>query len=266
MDLHPRSVLKKGANPPEGPLNTLDYLLRFLDAYNFSAESSGGIQKEDKTLINASVLGLIFEKINGYKDGSFFTPGFITEYMARETLRKAVADKFNEAINGNPNPSPSREKDVRQDRMRVSGKAGDKDSQWQYEKAALPEHLIQAARDLRKNQTDAEEVLWQLLRNRRLLGYKFRRQHPMEEGMILDFYCHASKLAIEVDGGYHDAGTQKKRDAERTTLLETKGIRVIRFRNEEVLKETERVLRDIANSLVSGREATLNPNEAVQKL
>lgn len=95
LGLYSRSVLKKGANPPQGPLNTLDYLLRFLDAYNFSAESSGGIQTEDKALINASVLGLIFEKINGYKDGSFFTPGFITEYMARETLRKSVRDKFN---------------------------------------------------------------------------------------------------------------------------------------------------------------------------
>ncbi|WP_421774230.1 DUF7149 domain-containing protein [Gracilimonas sp.] len=98
LALHSRSILKKGANPPEEKLSTLDYLLRFLDAYNFSAESSGGIQTEDKTLINASVLGLIFEKINGYKDGSFFTPGFITEYMARETLRKSVLDKLNEAF------------------------------------------------------------------------------------------------------------------------------------------------------------------------
>ncbi len=98
LDLHSRSILKKGANPPKEKLSTLDYLLRFLDAYNFSAESSGGIQTEDKTLINASVLGLIFEKINGYKDGSFFTPGFITEYMARETLRKSVTDKLNEAF------------------------------------------------------------------------------------------------------------------------------------------------------------------------
>ncbi|WP_428235157.1 DUF7149 domain-containing protein [Gracilimonas sp.] len=98
LDLHSRSILKKGAKPPKEKLSTLDYLLRFLDAYNFSAESSGGIQTEDKTLINASVLGLIFEKINGYKDGSFFTPGFITEYMARETLRKLVTDKLNEAF------------------------------------------------------------------------------------------------------------------------------------------------------------------------
>jgi adenine-specific DNA-methyltransferase len=54
------------------------------------------IQEDNKTLINASVLGLIFEKINGYKDGSFFTPGFITMYMCRETIRKAVVQKFNE--------------------------------------------------------------------------------------------------------------------------------------------------------------------------
>ncbi|OAN62908.1 hypothetical protein A8B79_01390 [Balneola sp. EhC07] len=98
LPIYNRSVFRKSANPPKGSLNTLEYLLRFLDAYNFSAESSGGIQKEDKALINASVLGLIFEKINGYKDGSFFTPGFITEYMARETLRKSVVDKLNDAF------------------------------------------------------------------------------------------------------------------------------------------------------------------------
>ena len=64
--------------------------------YDFSSEGAEAIQEDNKTLINASVLGLIFEKINGYKDGSFFTPGFITMYMCRETIRKAVLQKFNE--------------------------------------------------------------------------------------------------------------------------------------------------------------------------
>ena len=77
-------------------LSTLEYLFEFLDAYDFSGEGKEDIQEENKTLINASVLGLIFEKINGYKDGSFFTPGFITMYMCRETIRKAVVQKFNE--------------------------------------------------------------------------------------------------------------------------------------------------------------------------
>ncbi|MAU14645.1 MAG: type II restriction endonuclease [Muricauda sp.] len=79
-----------------GELSTLEYLFEFLDAYDFSSEGSEDIQEDNKTLINASVLGLIFEKINGYKDGSFFTPGFITMYMCRETIRKAVVQKFNE--------------------------------------------------------------------------------------------------------------------------------------------------------------------------
>jgi adenine-specific DNA-methyltransferase len=79
-----------------GKIATLQYLFEFLDAYDFGAEGGEEIQEDNKTLINASVLGLIFEKINGYKDGSFFTPGFITMYMCRETIRKAVVQKFNE--------------------------------------------------------------------------------------------------------------------------------------------------------------------------
>ncbi|MDD3093512.1 MAG: TaqI-like C-terminal specificity domain-containing protein, partial [Clostridia bacterium] len=82
-----------------GKLSTLEYLFEFLNAYDFSSEGSEEIQEENKSLINASVLGLIFEKINGYKDGSFFTPGFITMYMCRETIRKAVVQKFNETKN-----------------------------------------------------------------------------------------------------------------------------------------------------------------------
>ncbi|MEI6174928.1 MAG: TaqI-like C-terminal specificity domain-containing protein [Bacteroidota bacterium] len=79
-----------------GALMTLEYLFKFLDAYDFAGEGSEEIQEENKTLINASVLGLMFEKINGYKDGSFFTPGFITMYMCRETIRRAVFRKFND--------------------------------------------------------------------------------------------------------------------------------------------------------------------------
>jgi len=98
LPIHPQSVLKdsKGRRRT-GELNTLVYLFEFLNAYDFSSEGSEDIQEENKTLINASVLGLIFEKINGYKDGSFYTPGFITMYMCREAIRRAVVQKFNEA-------------------------------------------------------------------------------------------------------------------------------------------------------------------------
>ncbi|MFA6186918.1 MAG: TaqI-like C-terminal specificity domain-containing protein [Phycisphaerae bacterium] len=82
-------------------INTLEYIFNFLDAYDFSSEGKEEIAEENKTLINASVLGLIFEKINGYKDGSFFTPGFITMYMCRETIRRAVMQKFREQTDFN---------------------------------------------------------------------------------------------------------------------------------------------------------------------
>jgi adenine-specific DNA-methyltransferase len=91
------SVLRKSEHYKKvKELNSLEYLFEFLSAYDFSSEGSEAIEEENKTLINASVLGLIFEKINGYKDGSFFTPGFITMYMCRETIRKAVLKAFND--------------------------------------------------------------------------------------------------------------------------------------------------------------------------
>ena len=98
IPIYPATVLKDGKGRKRtGELSTLEYLFKFLDAYDFSGDGSEEIQEDNKNLINASVLGLIFEKINGYKDGSFFTPGFITMYMSRETIRRAVVQKFNEA-------------------------------------------------------------------------------------------------------------------------------------------------------------------------
>jgi adenine-specific DNA-methyltransferase len=79
-----------------GELNAIEYLFNFLNSYDFTSEGNEEIQEDNKSLINASVLGLIFEKINGYKDGSFFTPGFVTMYMSREALRKSVVNKVNE--------------------------------------------------------------------------------------------------------------------------------------------------------------------------
>jgi adenine-specific DNA-methyltransferase len=94
------STVIKDANGKKvtGTKNALNYFFSFLDAYDFASEGSEDIQEDNKTLINASVLGLIFEKINGYKDGSFFTPSFITMYMCKETIRRAVLQKFNETF------------------------------------------------------------------------------------------------------------------------------------------------------------------------
>lgn len=85
----------------KGKLATLEYLFKFLDAYDFATDGNEGIEDnlETKSLINASVLGLIFEKINGYKEGSFYTPAYITMYMCRETIRRTVIQKFKEQEN-----------------------------------------------------------------------------------------------------------------------------------------------------------------------
>jgi len=98
IPLYSATVLKdEKGKKRKGALSTLEYLFAFLDAYDFASEGKDEIQEDNKQLINASVLGLIFEKINGYKDGSFFTPGFITMYMCQETIRRAVLQKFEEA-------------------------------------------------------------------------------------------------------------------------------------------------------------------------
>ncbi|RLC08673.1 MAG: hypothetical protein DRH43_09660, partial [Deltaproteobacteria bacterium] len=110
----------------------------------------------------------------------------------------------------------------------------------------IPNDLLQFARNLRKQQTDAETKMWHLLRNRRLAGKKFRRQHPIPP-YVVDFYCHAASLVIEIDGGQHSENRQH--DERRTTFLEEKGLRVIRFWNNEVLGETEAVLQVIWNVL-----------------
>ena len=100
MEVMAQTAVKDGnGKRMKGSLPTLDYLFRFLDAFDFGVEKQGNdspLRQDSKTIINASVLGKIFEKINGYKDGSFFTPGYITQYICRKTLRRAVVNRFNE--------------------------------------------------------------------------------------------------------------------------------------------------------------------------
>ncbi len=116
----------------------------------------------------------------------------------------------------------------------------------------VPEELVVFARELRKNQTDAEALLWNLLRSRRFCGFKFRRQYPLE-GYVLDFYCHETKLAIELDGGGHNFAEQRLYDKERTNIIEASGVRVIRFWNNEVLSQLDVALEQIYVHLMKGK-------------
>ena len=97
IDVYQSTKLKDGNDKKlTGKLPLLEYMFRFLDAYKFSASDKDEDANGQKTIISASVLGLIFEKINGYKDGAFFTPNYITEYMCRTVLRRLVVDKFSD--------------------------------------------------------------------------------------------------------------------------------------------------------------------------
>ena len=101
---------------------------------------------------------------------------------------------------------------------------------------------VQRAKELRKNMTEAEKVLWQALRANRLNGWHFRCQQIIG-GFIVDFYCHAAALAVELDGQVHAA--QKDIDCERDDLIRDYGVEVIRFHNHRVFNELPQVLVEI---------------------
>ncbi len=190
------------------------------------------------------------------------------EAMARALFKSWFVD-FDPVIDnalaaGNPIPPELAHKAARRQaflaRKKVSEhrSLGKRDRGEGKRRVKLPPLLLQRARELRKNQTDSERLLWGLLRARRFLGLKFRRQHPVPP-YILDFYCPELKLAIEVDGGQHAQPEQRRKDRRRTAYLNEQGITVIRFWANEVLKETEAVLQAICHKVESLRPSPPAP-------
>lgn len=97
------------------------------------------------------------------------------------------------------------------------------------------------AKDLRKRQTPAENILWEALRKKKLDGYKIRRQHPIGR-YIADFYCPKARLVIEVDGSIHELENIKEYDLTRQQELESRQIKVIRFDNDDIYNNLEEVV------------------------
>ena len=100
--------------------------------------------------------------------------------------------------------------------------------------------IYHIARNLRKNKTREEDILWQLLRNRQFMGLKFKRQFPIGN-YIVDFVCEEKKLVIEIDGGQHNIPDNVKADKERTNYINSKGYRVVRFWNNDINQNIEGV-------------------------
>lgn len=121
---------------------------------------------------------------------------------------------------------------------------------------------MRAARALRKEQTEAEMHLWDLLRNRNFEGIKFRRQHPIKE-YIVDFFSYEIKLVIELDSSYHNHPDQKEKDELRDAHLRALGYRVLRYYNETALNEVDVIYRDILERKKTFKSLT---NESVNNL
>lgn len=127
---------------------------------------------------------------------------------------------------------------------------------------AKPE-LFRYAQEMRKNPTDGEKALWNILRKFRYKGYIFRRQHPVDI-FIADFYCHKLKLIIEVDGDVHDSEQAIQYDDGRTAELEKYGLSIMRFTNDQVLNEKEKITLQIQN-YISTLTSPSHPGEGEQR-
>ena len=110
----------------------------------------------------------------------------------------------------------------------------------------LDPQLLVFAKTMRTNATDAESLMWQLLRAKRFMNLKFRRQHVIKP-YIVDFYCHEIGLVIELDGGQHGTDETIEYDTERTKFLEALGLKVVRYWNHDVLNRTEVILDNLWN-------------------
>ena len=115
--------------------------------------------------------------------------------------------------------------------------------------AGAEPHQFKYARELRREMTEAEKILWEHLRARRFLNLKVRRQHPILD-FIADFYCHELLLIVEADGGYHEERDVKYYDKERTKEFNRCGITIVRFTNEEILNDLDRVLKSLKATVV----------------
>ena len=119
---------------------------------------------------------------------------------------------------------------------------------------SLSNLIKQTIRNLRKNQTDAEGVIWKVLRDRKFKGFKFLRQYPIvfkwrkkSRFLIADFYCHEAKLVVEIDGPIHTR--QKDYDEAREIVLKSSGLNILRFDNEVVLNKMNQVLETISETM-----------------
>ncbi len=207
----------------------------------------------DWTQMDVSIFGTLFERVmdetkrsqlgahyTSYDDISTLVEPVVMVPLRREweTVRKRVERLMSGDDRSAEDPHPAFGRPLPGGEVGKGARARD----------ALDPALLGLARRLRQEHSDAEQLMWALVRNRRLGGFKFRRQHPVDP-YVLDFYCEEAKLAVELDGGQHNTEDGRRHDERRTEFLARQGIRVVRFWNHEALAETKAVLEAIAQAL-----------------
>jgi very-short-patch-repair endonuclease len=108
---------------------------------------------------------------------------------------------------------------------------------------------VERSRELRKDMTEAEKVFWEMVRDRRMSGLKFRRQQIID-GFIVDFYCDSLGLCVEIDGGVHETEEQKNYDKLRDEALAIRSLKILRLKNEEVLGDKDSVYQSISQYIL----------------
>ncbi|HKO35535.1 MAG TPA: endonuclease domain-containing protein [Pyrinomonadaceae bacterium] len=154
---------------------------------------------------------------------------------------RGVGGEVGDGSNPTPNPSP------------LAGR-GETAGSIHRQLGGAASRLSFAARELRRHATGAEELLWERLQARQLNGAKFRRQHPLGANYIVDFYCAAAKLAIELDGSIHDSDLATWSDGIRHRQIQLADVRILRFRNDEVVTNLDHVLNVITEELTRSTE------------
>ncbi|NOY51270.1 MAG: DUF559 domain-containing protein [Chlorobi bacterium] len=207
-------------------------LLEILKSYKFTITENTPI--EEDVALDPELLGKVFENLLASynpetkttarkQTGSFYTPREIVNYMVDESLIAYLSTQLSSLKGGAP-----------------EGGGGSKNS-FQGDKLNNLPYLKTFRKELRNNLTPAEAALWKVLKGKQLVGRKFRRQHSVAN-YILDFYCPAEKLAIELDGQGHFESAQEEYDRERDLFLKHVGIKVLRFENKIVWNDLEGLL------------------------
>ena len=244
---------EKYENTIQIPDAAFEQVFNFFDEYDWHLDDR---PLRNQNEINPDVLGYIFEKyINQKQMGAYYTKEDITEYISKNTIIPFLFDAAKKRCPGpfkppHPlTPSPKEGEGGQEGSAPLSppgrGARGEGSPDYWTISPALRQQMTEAARQFRKEPTPSEAILWQALRSRKLEGRKFKRQQPIG-AFVVDFFCGAEQLIVEVDGSVHE--TQQEYDQQRQELLEYLGLRFVRVSSQQVETNLNEALETIRSA------------------